>query len=153
MRQILLSLVLFAFALTSCNGQNNDKTNNRDTTAISQTKPKTDIKVNKEYDKDGNLVRFDSTYSYYYSNIENDTILADSIFNSFRKNFNEQFNFYNDPFFNELFFQDSLIKYDFYRKDFFDKRFRYNQEHINKLFFEMDSLKNLFFNKQFKEPD
>ncbi|MCB4234259.1 hypothetical protein LDL59_01710 [Kaistella anthropi] len=46
--------------------------------------PIEDIKVNKEYDENGNLIRYDSTYTYYYSNIEGDEIAADSIFNNFR---------------------------------------------------------------------
>lgn len=33
-----------------------------------QNKPHVEIKVNKEYDKKGNVIRYDSTYVYTYSN-------------------------------------------------------------------------------------
>jgi hypothetical protein len=80
--------------------------------------PQTNIKVNKEYDKNGNIVRYDSTYSYYYSNIKNDTVKQDSIFNLFRNQFNQKYLFSNEPYFNNLFFEDSLLKYDFYKRVF-----------------------------------
>ena len=31
------------------------------------TNPKVDIKVNKEYDKNGNIIRYDSSYTYIYT--------------------------------------------------------------------------------------
>ncbi len=58
-----------------------------DTTLILGNQPKEDIKVNKEYDENGYLIRYDSTYTYYYSNIEGDEIVADSIW--FFVNFGE----------------------------------------------------------------
>ena len=148
MKQIIFSLFLsLVVVLSSCKGQDNDKKTN----SLETGKPKTDIKVNKEYDENGNLITYDSTYSYYYSNIENDSILRDSIFNNFRNHFNKTYKFSDEPFFNNFFFNDSLIMYDFYKNDFFEKRFRNNRDHINRLFYEMDSIKNLFFEKQFKE--
>jgi len=109
------------------------------------------IKVVLKYDENGNLIRYDSSYSYYYSNIENDTLLRDSIFDQFRFHFNQKYFFSEEPFFNDLFFQDSLLKFDFYKNDFFSNRFRSNMEHIDRLFNEMDSIKNQFFMDQFKD--
>ena len=147
MQKLIISFVILLIGLSGCSGQKTDDNLSKN----NSNKPLTDIKVNKEYDKDGNLIRFDSTYSYYYSNVENDTILKDSIFNNFKNYFNEMYNFSNDPFFNNSFFQDSLLEYDFYRNDFFINRFKKNQMQMNKLFFDMDSIKNEFFNRQFKE--
>ena len=110
--------------------------------------------MNKEYDDEGNLIRYDSTYSYYYSNIESDSMLEDSIFNDFRTYFNHTYPFANQPFFNDFFFQDSLLHYDFYKDDFFQHRYKKDMEQMNKLFWIMDSLKNQFFREQtenFKE--
>jgi hypothetical protein len=67
--------------------------------------PQTEIKVNKEYDKNGNLVRFDSSYSYYYSNVAGDTVLQDSILNAFKAHFNQHYFFSNEPFFNDFSFR------------------------------------------------
>ena len=113
--------------------------------------PKEDIKVNKEYDENGNLIRYDSTYTYYDSNIEGDEIAADSIFNNFRNMFEDNYSFSTTPYFNDLFFEDSLLKYDFYKNDFFHERFMNNMQQMERLFWEMDSIENKFFMEQFPE--
>lgn len=142
---IALALSLF---LVSCNGQT-EKDENK--TKKDTIKPSENIKVNKEYDEEGNLVRYDSTYTSFYSNIENDTIRADSIFSSFMDIFNNSYPFSNKFYFNQLFFQDSLLKYDFYKDDFFMNRYRNNLFKMDKLFEDMDSLKNDFYNQQKKK--
>lgn len=122
-----------------------------DTTLILGNQPKEDIKVNKEYDENGNLIRYDSTYTYYYSNIEGDEIVADSIFNNFRNMFENNYSFSTMPYFNDLFFEDSLLKYGFYKNDFFHERFMNNMQQMERLFWEMDSIKNKFSMEQFPE--
>ncbi|NOY96236.1 MAG: hypothetical protein GXO81_07645 [Chlorobi bacterium] len=143
---IVFSSIIFSLMLNSCNGQTGNKAKGHS----KKDQPKADIIVKKEYDKDGNLIKYDSTYYYYYSNIENDTIARDSIFNQFRSYFNQKYFFSEDPFFNDLFFQDSLLYYDFYKKDFFTNRFMDNMERMKKLFLGMDSIKNNFFIEQYK---
>jgi hypothetical protein len=141
--------IAISFALTSCNGQ--IKKQEKEGNAKIDI-PKTNIKVDKQYDEKGNLIKYDSTYSYYYSNVKSDTILRDSIFNNFKNAFNQRYFFSKDPFFSDFFFIDSLLKYDFYRKDFFVNRYRNNMNRLDSLFWGMDSLKNSFFNKQFRVP-
>lgn len=142
--------IVMSFMISGCNGQ----INKENAVGSSDTiKPHTDIKVNKEYDEYGNLVRYDSSYSYYYSNIESDTLLGDSIVKDFRNYFNKRYGFSNEPFFNDYFFEDSLLQYDFYKNDFFSNRFRRNMEYMDRLFWEMDSIKNRFFYKQFLKRD
>ncbi|MCF6268837.1 MAG: hypothetical protein L3J41_03930 [Melioribacteraceae bacterium] len=153
MRKALLFTFMILLTFTACNGQNKDKTTELVTDSIKYVQPKTNIVVNKEYDEDGNLIKYDSTYSYYYSNIEGDTTIGDSIFNDFKVKFNKRYIFSQDPFFDNIFFQDSLLQYDFYNNNFFIERFRKNQDRLNKLFFDMDSIKNDFFFKQFKKPN
>jgi hypothetical protein len=144
MKRIGYLTIAFLLCLGSCNGQSvKEKKETAD-----KNLPKTDIKVNKEYDKDGNLIRYDSTYSYFYSNILNDTILGDSIFSNFKNQFNQQYFFSQKPYFNDFFFQDSLLKYDFYKNDFFSNRFKNNMQQMDKLFMEMDSIKNYYFQQQ-----
>jgi hypothetical protein len=129
--------------LLSCNGQtkNNDKKS-------TESLPQTNIKVNKEYDKNGNLIKYDSTYSSYYSSVKGDSILQDSIFNNFASHFNQSYFFSNHPYFDNFFFQDSLLMFDFYKKDFFYNRFKNNMERMDSLFREMDIVKNDFFRQQ-----
>lgn len=150
MKRIGILVIVLSITLISCNGQNK-KTNKEELT--DKNLPQTNIKVDKKYDEDGNLVKYDSTYTYYYSNIEKDSTLTDSIFNNFKNIFNQHYFFSTNPFFNDLFFQDSLLKYDFYTEDFFRNRFRNNMLRMDSLFWGMDSLKNKFFNQQFKETD
>jgi len=147
---IRMGLIAIALSVTliSCNGQTNNKSENDKSTA----KPQTNIKVDKQYDSNGNLIKYDSSYSYYYSNIKDDNKQRDSILSNFKSQFNMKYSFSTDPYFNDFFFQDSLLKYDFYKKDFFLNRFRNNMKMMDSLFWGMDSLKNSFFGKQFIVP-
>ena len=144
-----LIAIALSFTLISCNGQtkrqNGESVNNK-------ANPQTNIKVDKKYDDKGNLVKYDSTYSYYYSNVNGNNKLKDSILNNFKNYFNSNYFFSTSPYFNDFFFQDSLLNYDFYRKDFFMNRFRNNMRKMDSLFWSMDSLKNSFFKKQFMIP-
>lgn len=65
-------------------------------------KPQIKVDVNKEVDENGNIIRYDSTYTYYYSNI--DSAIDFSSFDSiFGQQFNNGFNFqFNSPFFNQF---------------------------------------------------
>jgi hypothetical protein len=146
--------IAVSLIFSSCNGQEENKDqskNNTDSTLSLYNQPKEDIKVYKEYDKNGNLIRFDSTYTYYYSNIDGNKTKGDSIFNNFRNMFENRYPFSRKPYFNHLFFEDSLLHYDFYKKDFFLERFRQNRQLMDRLFSEMDSIKNKFFLEQFPE--
>ncbi len=147
MLRFIALLSIIVVSVTGCNGQQEKQKNAKQSANL----PETDIKVNKEYDEQGNLIRYDSTYSYYYSNIEEDQAMRDSIFNAFREHFNDQYFFSNRPFFENFFFEDSLLHYDFYKEDFFSKRFQYNMQRMEKLFKEMDSVKNQYYLEQFPE--
>jgi len=149
MKRTWMLIIVVTLILSSCNGQ--EKQIKNDTLNNVKDTPKENIKVNKEYDKDGNLIRYDSTYTYFYSNIKNNQIKEDSIFNDFRKIFDSYYPFSHKEYFNDLFFEDSLIKYDFYKKDFFTQRFRQNMEQTEKMFQKMDSIKNKYFMEQFHE--
>jgi len=139
--------ITLTVTLSGCQGQKMKK-EGADISKINA--PKTEIKVNREYDKNGNLIRFDSTYSSFYTNTKNNDRKRDSIFETFKNHFNLNYCFSNEPYFHDLFFQDSLLKYDFYKKDFFYDRFKQNTGWMDKLFKEMDSLKNNFYQQQFK---
>jgi hypothetical protein len=141
--------IALSIALISCNGQ----TNKEKSTSINPSgNPQTSIKVDKKYDSKGNLIKYDSTYSYYYSNVQDKKNLKDSVFNNFKSEFNRKYFFSRNPYFDDFFFQDSLLIYDFYRRDFFMNRFRNNMRMMDSLFWGMDSLKNCFFNRQFIIP-
>jgi len=136
----LIFTVSFLLFHTGINAQN-------DTINKSKTKEnylKTDINVKKEYDEHGNLIRYDSSYSYYSSTINNDTILNDSILNEFKNHFNKRHLFFENQFFKDYLFQDSLFDSNPQMKDFI-KEFRNKRYQMNDFFREMDSIKIIFF--------
>jgi hypothetical protein len=99
---------------------------------IQHVKPKTDIRVNKKYDDKGNLIQYDSTYSYFYSSPGfKNSISSDSLFNNFKIPLRNDYKGLLDENMNSIFFNDSLFKYDFYNSDYFSRRF-----HMNMLKFE-----------------
>jgi len=149
MKRIVLFSMLLIAGLSGCNAQSSPGQDNHDRNDTLKVQPDINIRVNKEYDENGNLIRYDSTYTYVYSNIDNNVQLRDSIFNEFMQHFNEHFGIKDDPFFNDMFFNDSLLQYDFYKKDFFRDRFNENQGWIEKMLREMDSLKNEFYENRF----
>jgi hypothetical protein len=114
--------------------------------ADTTNKPKTDIRVNKKYDDKGNLIEFDSTYSYFYSNPHlKGNILADSLINDLKLPLKNNF----DENMNSIFFNDSLFKYDFFNNDYFSKRFEMNRKQIENMFHQMDSVKSEMFRKNY----
>ncbi|HZJ79598.1 MAG TPA: hypothetical protein VFC69_03365 [Dysgonamonadaceae bacterium] len=147
MKQIWFLIAAILFILSGCTQQENKLQN----TELSNDKdaPIEDIVVKKEYDEDGNIIRYDSTYSSFYSNIKDDKFAEDSILKDFKSMFEKKYPFSYNPSFNDFLYRDSLMKYDFYKKDFFSNRFNQNKERIDKMLEEMDSVKNKFFDEQF----
>jgi hypothetical protein len=143
MKRILILMSVSLLILSSCtNGQ---KIEEHKISEDSVFTPETKIKLNKEYDKNGNLIEYDSSYSEFHSNIKGNTQMRDSIFMNFKSFFHQSFPFSNREYFNDLFFNDTLLLYDFYKKDFFGKRFDLNRDKMNELFRELDSVKNEYY--------
>jgi hypothetical protein len=149
MKKLIIGIFLFTF-LTSCSAQENNQLSN--TSDSLDNKPQTKIIVNKEYDEEGNLIKFDSTYSFFYSNVERDSSFADSTYSIFQNDFFNSFPNVQRPFLDDMFFEDSLLTYDFYKDDFFSNRFKLNRKKFDKLFQGMDSLKNEFY-KNYSKPN
>jgi hypothetical protein len=146
MKKVLYFLFTILFVCYSCNKQENNKVK-KETKFPKQVieKPNVKVKVNKKYDKDGNLIAFDSTYTSYYAGKISDSVVLDSLFKKFKPSFNKQFPIMNDQYFDQLFYTDSLYYSDFFHEDFFRKRMELNQEYINKMMQKMDSIKNAYF--------
>jgi hypothetical protein len=150
----ILIVTIFSIFIVSCNGQNGTKdklANHSDEVK----KPKTDIRVNKEYDDEGNLIRYDSTYTWSYSNIQGDSVFVDIDsamlqFHSFM-NDRRQFGF---PFYNEdIFYNDSLFYQDFLDQDYFMNRWKESRYRMNRAIQEMDSIKSLFFRQNYPDME
>jgi len=145
----LAMLLLPVFVLFSCNAQTDNKSSQLNEKKTEQkVKPKIDYKVNKEYDENGNLIKLDSTYTYYYSNIDLNKQQVDSIY----KSFNEHLNFsssFDDSFFDDFFKNENYIEEDFFQEDFFRNNQKRNEEIMNQMIARMDSIKNQFLLEQF----
>lgn len=138
------NLIVFIVAIltfNSCNAQSEKKENKN---AKEQIEPKVDYKVNKKYDEFGNLIEFDSTYTYYYSNIDKNALINDSIFKKFNEHFNKKDPFIGNSFFNDFFKQDDYLNDDFFSEDFYRGNFSRQKEMMNRILSRMDSLKNDF---------
>jgi len=149
-----LSLML-ASCQKSTMGQDNAASNQD---SISAVKPKVNIKVNKHYDDEGNVIGFDSTYTSYYSNIQGDTGRIDSVMQNFDTYFNRKHSdFFKDQF-QSLFFTDSLIPIeaigtDFFHNDFFLKRYELNDSYFRDMMNRMDSIKNRFYKDRLRNDE
>ena len=122
-------------------------------TPDTSSNPKVAVKVNKKYDAHGNLIKFDSTYTYIYTSKGMDSIKVamDTLINRFKSTYKNGFSGVLNKRLDELFLNDSLFKYDFLNDDFFTKRFNLNTQRLNEAFQEVDSLKNAFLNQSLKK--
>lgn len=144
----LLILFLIPLLVTSCTGQIDEKTKNETGKPKDESiQPKTDIRVNKEYDEDGNLIRYDSTYVWSYSNVQGDSMVVDidSVMSKFYPFLDSRQHFYFPRFGDDMFYDDSLFYHNFLNQDYFKKRWEDSRERMNKMMDEMDSIKSEFF--------
>jgi len=144
---LLLVLLLF---LSSCHektrGHKPEEKNRISSVAKdSLNKPEVNIKVNKHYDDNGNVIGFDSTYTSFYSNMQSDTARMDSLMGSFDRYFKRDHSLFFDNQFNSLFFKDSTRYPDFFHDDFFMKRYELNDHYLRDMMSRMDSIKNHFY--------
>ncbi|MGB8375212.1 MAG: hypothetical protein WCE57_07825, partial [Salegentibacter sp.] len=121
MKTKVLMLMAVLLSLSSCNAQDKkEKALNNDKEA--QAVPKGKWKVNKKFDKNGNLISYDSTYVYSYSTVNGDTISnpnMDETMKKFRQFF-ESNGMGDQSALMESFFNDSLGgNEDFFRNGFF----------------------------------
>jgi len=153
-RQIILFGFLFFTSVMTISCQENGKSQNlsADGTrpqapADSLHKPHVNITVNRRYDNKGNLIGSDSTYTSYYSNIEGDTLMMDSLFEDFDRYFDRNRSSFLNRDLDDLFFRDSLRYNDFFHDDFFMRRYELNDEYLRNMMRQMDSIKNDYFKK------
>lgn len=138
-KKITISL-FFVLAALSCTGQKQKE----------PFVPKTDIKVTKEYDKHGNLIRLDSTYTYFYSSTIHDTLFSDVYENEFKSKFYNQFKSI-DSLFKKDYFLKNYFQHDlFLDENYFEDNFYNNQQEIEKVMKRLDSLRHYYFKQNEK---
>ena len=154
-RQMLL---LFAIlSVMGCQGQEQTKKTDKEKAEATE-KPKGSWKVNREFDEMGNLIRYDSIYSYSSSNGFEDLaeMDRDSIFESFQSHFSRSFRGF-DPLVEDGFFtRDSLFMKKFFADDFFQSEFGQDFMDLDKIHQRMQRMQRQFlerYHSEFKEPD
>ena len=100
---------------------------------IKNNSPNESWNVNKKYDKNGNIIQYDSSYSYSYSST-GEYLNIDSLITNFGIN-----NFFSNPF--DL---DSSF-------NFHNQKSRMMENFFNE-FMEIDSFFNNFFYNNFSQP-
>ena len=147
--------VLFV-VFSGCNGQTQKKqsekvkNNEKVVPADSANKPQVSVKVNRQYDDKGNIIRFDSTYSYIYSSPKGSISLGnDSVYSNFRSFFEKNHPALMDRNIDNIFFNDSLFKYDFFNDDYFQKRFELNEKMFGSMYQQMDSIKKQYLKQNY----
>jgi hypothetical protein len=151
MKKILFILPVIMFA-TGCDAQHkkNEK-QQKETAAIQQDiKPHVSWKVNKKYDDKGNLIGYDSTYTWtYFSNGKTHSVQTDSVMAAFRQQFNAQFPSIFNRNFGEPIWSDSLFYRDFATPGYFMKKWNEHYFDMNGMMRQMDSLRNSFLQKNY----
>lgn len=145
-----LTVLLVALVLAACNNQEKDNTPNQqkeqDTTVAV---PQAQWNVKKEYDEFGNLVKYDSTYTWSYANKEGESLNVnlDSIMDSFKGYFgqNTPLNWSDDFFYFPK--NDSLFMLDFFDEDYFYRSWRDQLSELDARIRRMDSSRNYFMKR------
>lgn len=138
-------LLMIGLLSISCSGQNNEtgntETNDEQVTEV----PKGSWKVNKEFDENGNLIKYDSIYSWSstskYDNLS--SIEKDSLIASFKSRFFNNFSMFKDEGFEDIFSQDSLFSKHFFNDNFFESPF-------GKDFMDIDRMRQQMIERQKK---
>ena len=144
MKKMIFMILLPLLFMQGCSGQKKQEKFESflPAGAGDTTQPKINIQVNKKYDAKGNLVQYDSTYSYVYSREgKMQRINADSLYNRFYSVLRPKIDDIISNNMKHIFFNDTLYKYDFYNSDYFGKRFELNETRFRDLFRQMDSVK------------
>lgn len=142
-----LTTLLLMFIIMGCNCQEKEKKQKENKIQEdSILKPVEKWDVQKEYDEFGNLIKYDSVYSWSYSNIKGDLLRVnlDSIMDSFKGYFDKNipFKWHEDfAYFPE---KDSLFMNDFFKQDYFFRNWQMQHSEIEEMIKKMDSSRNAF---------
>lgn len=159
MRKYILLLVL-AFLSTSCSGQKNEtkQSDIKETEKNIVEQPKGSWKVDKEFDENGNLIRYDSIYSWSStSKLDNLSLMdRDSLMQSFKSRFYTNFSGFENQGFEDVFSEDSLFSKRFFNDDFFGSNFGKDFMNIDEITQQMIARQKKFLEKyqsEFIKPE
>lgn len=143
-KYVLLCMVGLLSA--GCSGQHTE-TDAKEEKLVEQ--PKGSWKVDKEFDENGNLVRYDSIYSWSSSNTYDklSSSARDSLTQSFKSKFFRNFSEFENQGFEAVFSPDSLFSKRFFNDDFFESPFGADFMDIDKIRQQMTARQKKFLEK------
>lgn len=150
MRKYMTFLIALLLSLTSCQSQDKKgdaiakKDDNKE-----EVQPKGTWKVDKEFDENGNLIRYDSIYSWSSNDSLNDltALDRDSLLNNFESKFYRRFSRYKNHGFDDIFEQDSLFGNHFFNDGFFESDFGIDFMELDKIHKKMMDRQKKFLEK------
>ncbi|WP_157358327.1 hypothetical protein [Winogradskyella sp. J14-2] len=154
MKKVMLFLFV-AILATSCNAQDTENSSKNPSDLEIQRdslqKPKANWEVNKEVDENGNIIRYDSIYSWSSSgNIKG--MENDSIFNQMHTMMQKRFSMLQSPNLNDFAEHDSIMKQffydDFFKDDFFSNRMPTGFLNMDEIMKQMEAMRQNFFNNE-----
>ena len=152
MKKVILFFFV-AILATSCNAQEPKTSKNdiskADVKQDSLRKPKESWKVNKEVDENGNIIRYDSIYSWSSSgNLKG--MDKDSILNKMHSMMQKRFSMFQSPRINSFAEHDSIMKQffsdDFLKDDFFSNGLNPGMPNMDDMIKRMEAMRQHFFN-------
>jgi hypothetical protein len=155
-------ILLFMVSLlsVSCIGQENEtkKVEKEDNKTDIVEEPKGTWKVDKEFDENGNLIRYDSIYSWSSNDKFDNLSLSDkdSLMQSFKSRFFSNYSGFQNQGFEDIFSNDSLFSEHFFNDDFFGSNFGNDFMDIDKLRQQMIARQKKFLEKyqsEFIKPE
>ena len=141
--------VVAALCAYGCNAHEIHQQTSEITPTITDTipKPQESWHVNKQFDKNGNVIGYDSTYTWSYTNMKGDsvTVNADSAMHAFDHSFSQHFPSIMGDQFIEPMWNDSLLYHDFPMEHYFRNRLDDHFFDMDKMIEQMDSMRSRFF--------
>lgn len=144
-----LMILISMLTILSCNAQDKKKEDSDKDLKEPKFQPEEKWDVKKEYDEQGNLIRYDSVYTWRYSTIEGDTIHQnlDSIMDNFRRYFESTAPYKWEKYFSYFPKDDSLFMKDFFAEDYFLRNWRRQNMELEEFIRQIDSSRNSFLRK------
>lgn len=143
MKTQILFYTALLLALNSCQGQKNKEnkmTKEENNKEVAQ--PKGSWKVDREFDENGNLIRYDSVYTWSSDSLDNLADLdRDSLLNNFESKFYSHFSQFKNQGFGDIFEPDSLFSKRFFNDGFFESDFGED-------FMELDRIRKRMMERQ-----
>lgn len=140
--------------MVSCHGQEQKDQPKKTKDNIAQEQPKGNWEVNREYDEDGNLISYDSIYSWSSSDAAKNMAKMDkdSLLQSFQMHMSKGFSPFDDENFSSFFADDSLFTKHFFQNDFFESQLGKDFMDLNEMHKRMAEMQKKFMEEYHQTP-